>query len=88
MINYYRALLRASSSVKTSFTNNPYIKTPTLILWGEKDTALVKELAEASYKYCPMGSKLIMIPNGSHWVPVEEPKLITKEILDFTKNSK
>jgi pimeloyl-ACP methyl ester carboxylesterase len=85
MINYYRAGLRGSN-VGTSLMNDPFLKVKTLILWGEKDSVLVVELAHASFKYCPEGSKLVLIPNGTHWVTLEEPVKITNEIVSFVAN--
>ena len=81
-INYYRALFRGSN-VASSFSENPYLKVKTLVLWGEKDSVLVPELAHISFNYCPDGSKLVMIPQGTHWVTLEEPKKIVNEIVSF-----
>jgi pimeloyl-ACP methyl ester carboxylesterase len=82
MINYYRAMLRGSQ-IADEMMKKPNITVPTLILWGEKDIFGVTEMAEFSYRYCPQGSKLVILPNATHWITTEEPERVNKEILDF-----
>jgi len=50
MLNWYRANLRLFLSLQTPAAGS--IKTPTLMLWGEKDLALGKELAQPSIELC------------------------------------
>jgi pimeloyl-ACP methyl ester carboxylesterase len=47
--------------------------------------ALLTEFAPASFKYCPAGSKLVFVPNASHWVQLDEPDIVNKEIAEFIK---
>ena len=58
------------------------IKTPTLVLWGEKDNLISVENAY-QFNQDIKGSKLEVYPNVGH-VPMEEiPEQVAKSILDF-----
>ena len=58
------------------------IKTPTLVLWGEKDNLISVENAY-QFNQDIKGSKLEVYPNVGH-VPMEEvPKRVAKSILNF-----
>jgi pimeloyl-ACP methyl ester carboxylesterase len=65
MVKYYRALLRGM----------PRIDTPTLMLWGEKDGALGKDLTYSTEKYVS-DLTLRYLPNVSHWVQQEAPESV------------
>ena len=58
------------------------VKVPTLVIWGEKDTALLTGNLEGLDKFVPQLT-LKRIPNGSHWVIHEEPELINQYIREF-----
>ena len=58
------------------------VKVPTLVIWGEKDTALLTGNLEGLDKFVPQLT-LKRIPNGSHWVIHEEPALINQYIREF-----
>jgi len=90
-LNYYRAggLRPPSQEEKISeLTNeqleaNPVmINVPTLVIWGEKDTALTVHNLEGLDEFIP---DLIIkrIPEGSHWVINEQPDKINSLIRDF-----
>ncbi|MFN5034297.1 MAG: alpha/beta fold hydrolase, partial [Bacteroidota bacterium] len=58
------------------------IKTPTLVLWGDKDNLISVENAY-QFNQDIKGSKLEVYPNVGH-VPMEEvPERVAKSILDF-----
>jgi pimeloyl-ACP methyl ester carboxylesterase len=71
MINYYRAnfglLGRAAPA--------PVIETPTLLIWGEEDTALGLELTEGYEPYVT-DFTLRRLPGVSHWVQQEAPERV------------
>jgi epoxide hydrolase 4 len=77
MINWYRALLRASSPA-----GEPMIEVPVRILWGARDRALSADLAELSLRSCKRG-KLTMFPEATHWVQHEEKAAVSKALEDF-----
>jgi pimeloyl-ACP methyl ester carboxylesterase len=58
------------------------VKVPTLVIWGEKDTALLTANLEGLEDYVP---DLIIkrIPDGSHWVVNEKSDLVTRYIREF-----
>ncbi len=80
MIGWYRALFR-SGAAGAHRKMSPRIKTPTLILWGEKDFALSVELAEESLKWCDE-AKLIRFP-ASHWLQEELADEISQKLLEY-----
>jgi pimeloyl-ACP methyl ester carboxylesterase len=58
------------------------VKVPTLVIWGEKDTALLTGNLDGLEQYVP-DLQIKRIPNGSHWVIHEEPELINRYIREF-----
>lgn len=76
MLNYYRALRRRHAS-----TPPARITPPTLILWGENDTALGRPIAEEAVALCNRGS-LRIIPGTSHWLHAEKPEAVTHAVLE------
>jgi pimeloyl-ACP methyl ester carboxylesterase len=80
-INYYRALSRSESMSFTSALD-PVAKMPTLVIWGEQDTALGKELNNDLERYVP-DLTLRFIPDASHWVQQDRPDLVNRYMLDF-----
>jgi pimeloyl-ACP methyl ester carboxylesterase len=50
---------------------------PTLMIWGENDTALGKELTYGTEAYV-RNFQIRYIPNCSHWVQQERPDLVTQ----------
>jgi pimeloyl-ACP methyl ester carboxylesterase len=60
------------------------VKVPTLVIWGEKDTALLTGNLEGLDKFVP-SLTIKRIPDGSHWVIHEKPELVNGYIRDFIK---
>ena len=77
MLNWYRASFRRKLKMA-----NRQVTVPNLIIWGERDKFLMKEMAKASLKYCDQGS-LEYIEDATHWVQHEKPELVAKLIVDF-----
>ncbi|HWW20474.1 MAG TPA: alpha/beta hydrolase [Steroidobacteraceae bacterium] len=73
MINYYRALVRGRRRLGARRITT--INVPTLLLWGEVDTALGKELTYGTDHYAPQLT-LRYLPNVSHWVQQEAPETV------------
>lgn len=71
MVSYYRAALRYPSRR----FHAPKIQTPTLLIWGEEDTALGTELAEGT-RAMVEDLTLEYIPRCSHWVQQEQPEKV------------
>ncbi|HKS42255.1 MAG TPA: alpha/beta hydrolase [Blastocatellia bacterium] len=91
-LNYYRAAGIGPPSGEgdkegTSFARDMAsltVKVPTLVIWGEKDTALLTGNLEGLDKFVP-SLTIKRIPDGSHWVIHEKPELVNGYIRDFVK---
>lgn len=59
------------------------IKTPTLLVWGDKDTETPLKEANTLHNAIE-GSKLEIIPNAGHFVHEERPKVVAEKIVQFT----
>jgi pimeloyl-ACP methyl ester carboxylesterase len=75
MLNYYRALVRGLRANRRRGT--PRIEVPTLMLWGEVDAALGKELTYGTDRYVS-DLTLRYLPNVSHWVQQEAPETVNQ----------
>lgn len=58
------------------------LEVPTLMLWGENDTALGKELTYGTEAYV-RDFRIKYIPNCSHWVQQEQPQLVNQYMREF-----
>jgi pimeloyl-ACP methyl ester carboxylesterase len=99
-LNYYRAANlgpppppkegEAPASPTSSGTafgldaSNLTVKVPTLVIWGEKDTALLTGNLDGMDKFVPELT-IQRIPDGSHWVIHEKPALVNAYIRDFIR---
>ena len=77
MLNYYRALIRGIP--RTRRRGILPINIPTLMIWGEVDAALGKELTYGTEKYVS-NLTLRYLPNVSHWVQQEAPETVNAMI--------
>lgn len=80
MINWYRAMVQSASQKNTDYSSR--ITMQTLILWGENDVALTKELALLSTEYCD-DAELVYYPKATHWVQQDEADDVNQRILEF-----
>lgn len=79
MINYYRANI-----TEPELTTKEWgiLNVPTLLIWGEADVALGKELTYGTEAYVA-DLTVRYIPNCSHWVQQEQPLLVNQYIREF-----
>ena len=77
MIHWYRAGLRYPPP-----RSHKVIEPPTLLIWGEKDTALGTEFIEPICRPCA-DIRVARIPEASHWVQHEEPERVNALLLEF-----
>ena len=87
MVNWYRAMIRGSvgqGSGSSSREAHPgkRISVPTLILWGEKDVALTKDLAQLSADVCE-NAQIIYFPKATHWVQHDEAEAVNAQTESF-----
>jgi epoxide hydrolase 4 len=78
MVNYYRNIFQPQFFNKTW----GILEIPTLMIWGENDTALGKELTYGTEAYV-RDFEIKYIPNCSHWVQQEQPQLVNQYMHDF-----
>lgn len=78
MLNWYRALRheRLNSAAER------HVRVPLLLLWGAKDFALTRAVAEDSMQYCENG-RLSYIESAGHWVLHEAPDQVNERIAEF-----
>lgn len=86
MLNYYRAEFRARLAGRQR-EYGAQVRVPTLLIWGERDTALGKELTYGTQRYV---SDLTVryIPDASHWVQQDAPDAVNRELTAFLAGPK
>jgi len=58
------------------------VRVPTLVIWGERDRALLTGCIEALEPLVPQ-LKLVRVPEASHWIVHEQPARVASEIEAF-----
>jgi epoxide hydrolase 4 len=81
MINYYRNIFFQQGIFQKNWEP---IAVSTLIIWGENDTALGKELTYGTENYV-QDLQIKYIPNCSHWVQQEQPELVNQYLREFLR---
>ena len=89
-LNYYRAARvgppardgsPASGTLGTAGAP-AIVSVPTLVIWGEKDTALLQGNLEGLGQYVTQLT-VRRVPDGTHWVVHEQPALVNRYIREF-----
>jgi pimeloyl-ACP methyl ester carboxylesterase len=75
-INYYRALFRAG------LRSLRRIDAPVLVIWGEQDRYIGRELAEPSRRWVPH-VRVERLPEASHWVQNDQPERVNQLLTEF-----
>ncbi len=79
-INWYRAALRRSPwRLRTLYRPIP---APVLVIWGEQDRFLAKEMADPDPRLVP-DVRVVRLPQASHWVQHDEPERVNALLTDF-----
>lgn len=81
MINWYRAAARSGLGGWGSKIT-PMIETPTLLIWGEDDTALGLPLTKG-YETYVRDMTLQRVPGAGHWVQQEAPDEVNASIREW-----
>lgn len=86
-INYYRALFRenlAQEAKRLVGGGGPdsTVEVPTLLLWGEQDTALGVELTEGLDRWVP-DLRIERFPDATHWVHHDRPDGVSESLVAF-----
>lgn len=75
MLNYYRALLSGGGARRQRSLGYPKIDVPTLVIWGEQDTALGVETLRGIEELVP-NVTVHRLPDASHWVQQDAPEKV------------
>ena len=79
-INYYRATLRTNPLAQAHSLRR--VDTPTLIIWGDQDRYLGRELAEPDHVWVPE-VRVERIAEASHWVQADALERVNQLMVDF-----
>ena len=58
------------------------IDAPVLVIWGERDRYLGRELADPPRAWVP-NVRIERLPNASHWVQQDEPARVNELLIEF-----
>jgi pimeloyl-ACP methyl ester carboxylesterase len=86
-LNYYRAARVGPPAPGEAPRPSPdpgalTVRVPTLVIWGERDTALLTGNLDGLERFVP-DLTVRRIPDGTHWVIHEQPDLINRLIRDY-----
>jgi len=79
MLAYYRAYIRYGVDKDLARAVYKNLETPTLMIWGEEDTALGRELTIGTEELVS-DLTLRYLPGVSHWVQQEAPEIVNAMI--------
>lgn len=79
MINYYRAAFRSAGEMTSG---SGKVDVPTLMIWGEEDTALTIGCVDGTEDYVA-DFRLERLPGVSHWVQQEAPEKVNTILADW-----
>ena len=87
MLSWYRSAFRRGFRGESigGLPADVRITMPTLILWGARDVALSRSMANDSLAYCDRGD-LIFFEKATHWVQHDEPDAVNHHLLKFLQN--
>lgn len=89
-LNYYRAARvgpparngAPASGTVGELDGGTVVRVPTLVIWGERDTALLTGNLDGLDRYVP-DLTVRRVPDGSHWVVHEQPAVVNRLIREF-----
>lgn len=80
-INYYRAFLRYGARLRRRMRR---IDAPVLVIWGEQDRYLGRELADPDPAWVP-NARVERLANASHWVQNDQPTRVNELLIEFLR---
>jgi len=83
-LNYYRAAIRRI--FKASVPPTRVIECPVLVIWGDQDRYLGKEMATPPARFVT-NAKVVHIPEASHWVQNAAPAQVNQLLVDFARST-
>ena len=82
-LNYYRAAEKYGYGLES---DNYMVHVPTLVIWGEKDKAILISNLIGLEQFVPQLT-IKRIPDATHWVIHEKPDLVNRYITEFLQLS-
>ena len=82
MLNWYRALVRGGGLARQLRLGFPIIETPTLMMWGDKDTALGLRTTWGTARYVRT-LNFVRLRGVSHWVQQDATEACNAELRSF-----
>jgi pimeloyl-ACP methyl ester carboxylesterase len=79
-INYYRAMFRGGLGALRNLRRR--VDRPVLVIWGEDDRFLGRELAELDPRLVPDG-RVVRLPGVGHWPQLEAAASVNALLVDF-----
>ena len=64
--------------------SSPRVEAETLVIWGERDRFLGRELATPPKKLVP-NARVEFLPEASHWVQVDAPARVNALLIPFLR---
>jgi epoxide hydrolase 4 len=80
-INYYRALFRRNPVGLRRLVRQP-VECPALVIWGDRDPYLGRELAETPPGWCS-DVRVERIASAGHWPHCRQPECVNELLLGF-----
>ena len=81
-VTYYRAILRRV--VRGRLPSTKRIEQPVLVIWGDRDDFLEKELAEPPPEWVP-NARVVHVPEATHWVQNAAPERVNELLIAFAR---
>jgi pimeloyl-ACP methyl ester carboxylesterase len=87
-IHTIRAVIDVSGQ-RVSARDRLYLanEVPTLIVWGDRDQVIPVSHAHIAHELMP-GSRLEIVENAGHFLPIERPELLDRVLRDFLATTK
>lgn len=87
-LSYYRQLFSPLTWIGdawSALSSGPpqLITAPTLVLWGEEDGVLSRQIAEDLRHAVSASFDLKFLPNCGHWIQQENPQTVNRELIAF-----
>ncbi len=79
-VNYYRALFRRNPLKARALLRK--IEVPVMVIWGQRDRFLGKELAEPDPSWVP-NRRVERLPDASHFVAEDRPDEVNTLLIEF-----
>jgi len=89
MLNYYRTFARSLGRRGGSGGGNAarIVTRPTLVIWGERDTALDPHNLDGLEAYVS-DLRIERLPGASHWVLADEPECVSELMIGFLRGAR